>query len=220
MKITNPAASLAFAVCLLFAYTAGADGIYVELAPGVSIFADSDISVFGLSGDVEFDTGFVIGGAVGYRFLDQPEGLVDQIRGELNLSYREADIEKLTSGGLELPGAGDVSAIALMANVYYDFDIGFPVTPYLGAGIGFAHIEIDSQRNAILVVNDDSTEFAWNVMLGASYAASEAIDLSLGYRYLVTTDPEFDASITGVGSQKLDAEISLHEILFGLRYNF
>jgi opacity protein-like surface antigen len=164
----------------------------------------------------------VIGGAVGYRFLDQPAGFVEQVRGELNLSYREADIDKVTSVAGSRLERGDVGAIALMANVYYDFDVGSPITPYLGGGIGFANIDIDSDSDADLVVNDDSTEFAWNVMLGASYAASEAIDLSLGYRYLSAPDPQFDASSVAVlpTSGKIDAEISLHEILFGLRYNF
>ena len=178
------------------------DGLYIEFTPGASFLADSDLSggggLSGLSAEAEFDSAFVIGGAVGSRFLDS-------FRGEVNLSYREADIENVTSGGVTL------QVLALMGNVYYDFDLELPVTPYLGAGIGVGFIEVDP-------VNDEATEFAWNIMFGASYGVTDTIGLSLGYRYLGTTDAELDA--TGPASGTVDAEIAVHEILFGFRYNF
>ncbi len=196
------------------------DGLYVELAPGISIFADSDVSggggLAGFSAVAEFDTGFVIGGSVGYRFLDS-------FRGEVNLSYRQADVDQVTiAGALMLEGTGDISLLALMANVYYDLDLESPVTPYLGVGIGLGFIDVDTGVTplSVLVVNDSATEFAWNIMVGASYGVTDNIDLSLGYRYLGTTDPELDATLVGFGSGTLDAEIAVHEILFGFRYNF
>ena len=57
--------------------------------------------------------------------------------------------------------------------------------------------------------------------MGASYAVTDNIDLSLGYRYLGTNDAEPDASLPLIpASGTVDAEIAVHEILFGLRYNF
>ena len=76
-------------------------------------------------------------------------------------------------------------------------------------GAGIANIDIGT---------DDSTEFAWSVLLGASYAINDRIDLSLGYRYLETTKPKLE--IAGVGSGTLEGEATFHEILCGLRYNF
>ena len=173
------------------------DGLYIEFTPGASILADSDLSGGG-GLEAEFDTAFVIGGAVGSRFLDS-------FRGEVNLSYREADDDQITSEGVTL------QVFALMGNVYYDFDLELPVTPYLGAGIGVGFIEVGP-------VNDEATEFAWNIMFGASYDVTDTVGLSLGYRYLGTTDAELDA--TGPASGTVHAEIAVHEILFGFRYNF
>jgi len=188
------------------------DGAYVELNLGPSIAEDSDISGGGLSGEVDFDTGFAVGGAVGYR-------LSNGLRAEGNVSYRETDVDEVTGGGIALDGAGDVSLVTVMANIYYDFDLGSPVKPFIGGGIGVGIIDIDSDDSMnVLVVNDDSVEFAWNIMVGAGYGLTESIDLSFGYRYLGTTDPEFDATLFGI-SGTLDAEITVHEILFGLRYN-
>jgi opacity protein-like surface antigen len=206
-------AFVCLASCSLAVSASARDGFYIEGNVGPSILEDSDISGGGLSGEAEFDTGYVIGGAVGYR-------LADGFRVEGSVSYRESDVDAVTSGGVELNGAGDANLTAIMANAYYDFDLGIPVKPYLGVGIGVGIIEVNSDDSAnVLKVDDDSAEFAWNIMLGAGYAVTEDVDLSFGYRYLGTTDPEFDATLLGVNGT-LDAEITVHEVLFGLRYNF
>ena len=215
MKISKINAMISLSFCLLIGDAAGADGFYIELSPGVSILADADISGAGFSGKAEFDPCLcMIAGAVGYRFLDQ-------VRSEINLSYRQVDVNELNAPSISLDGRGDASAFAVMANAYYDFDIGYSVSPYLGIGIGFANIEVDTgSSDTVLAIDDNSSEFAWNVMVGISEHASEHIVLSLGYRYFGTTEPELSASALGVSSVKLKAKIELHEILFGFRYNF
>ena len=71
-----------------------------------------------------------------------------------------------------------------------------------------------------MVVDDSSVEFAWNIMAGASIPVTEAISLTGGYRYLATTDPEFDATLVGVGSGTVEGEFAVHEFLFGARMTF
>src|SRR5690606_25501921 len=53
---------------------------------------------------------------------------------ELEGSYRNNDADNL-SGRVETWGA--------MVNVLVDLDFGFPVVPYLGAGVGYAHVDTD-----------------------------------------------------------------------------
>jgi len=107
-----------------------------------------------------------------------------------------------------------------MINVIYDVDLDLPVTPYEGVGIGLGLIDVDSDNGAVLTINDDSLEFAWNVLLGVAYQLNEAVNLTAGYRYLGITDPDFDASAGGA-SGTLDAEdVQAHEFVFGLRYGF
>ena len=85
--------------------------------------------------------------------------------------------------------------------------------------VGF--IEVDPGNASVFIVNDEATEFAWTIMFGVFYGVTDTIDLSLGYRYLGTTDPELDATLPFVpASGTVDAEIAAHEILFGFRYNF
>ena len=39
---------------------------------------------------------------------------------------------------------GEVSAFSLMANVWYDIDLGnSPITPFLGAGVGMAKVDVE-----------------------------------------------------------------------------
>ena len=187
--------------------------LYVQLDAGLAIVGDSDVSGFGVSGDVEFDPGFAVGGAVGYR-------IQEWMRAELNLNYREADVDKLTALGYVLEGAGDAGAFAALANLYIDFTPRSPVTPYVGVGIGVALIDVDSNGSAnALTINDDSTEFAWNVMAGAAWSVTDNVDLTLGYRFFSTTDAKLDATVAGV-SGPVDADLKVHEVMFGARYNF
>jgi OOP family OmpA-OmpF porin len=189
-------------------------GPYVQLDVGLAIVGNSDISLGGVSGDAEFDPGFAVGGAIGYRFEEW-------LRAEVNLSYRQADIDKLTALGYTLAGAGDAGAFTTLVNLYVDFKPRWPVTPYVGAGIGVALIDVDSDDAAnVLIVNDDSTEFAWNVMAGAAWSVTDNVDLTLGYRYLSTKDVDLEWTEVGFGSGTMEVEFGVHEVMFGARYNF
>jgi opacity protein-like surface antigen len=189
-------------------------GPYVQLDAGLAIVGDSDVSLFGVSGEAKFDPGFAVGGAIGYR-------IEEWLRAEVNLSYRQAEVDKLTAPGYTLEGAGDASAFATLVNLYIDFMPRSPVTPYVGAGIGVAIIDVDSDDSAnVLIVNDDSTEFAWNVMAGAAWSVTDDVVLTLGYRYFSSTDAQLDATLVGVGSGTMDVEFGVHEMMFGARYNF
>ena len=208
--------ALALLIALIGAVDVQADdGVYIELSPGISILPSSDISGEGLNGKAKFDAPFfVIGGAIGYQF---DNGL----RVEGNVSYRKNDVDKITSGGITLSGEGEVSGTAVMANLYYDIDLGVPFSPYVGFGIGVAVVDVDSNKSAnVLIVNDSSAEFAWNVMVGGTLAISDIVDLSLGYRYVGITYPKLDATLVEVGTGTIKAEIEAHEIVLGIRYNF
>ena len=190
------------------------DGFYAELAPGVSFVGDTDLSGGGLSATAELDPGFVIGGAIGYE-------LSDSLRTELNVSYREQDFDKLDGGGLgSLDGVGDIGTTTIMANGIYDIEVDFPITPYIGAGIGLAVVEVDSDESGCAVCIDDSdVQFAWNLMVGGSTSVTESITLSAGYRYTGVTAPELQDEFAGVDIES-DDPLDIHEIVFGLRYSF
>jgi opacity protein-like surface antigen len=176
----------------LFAVPAAAEGPYVELEVGPSFFSDSDLS--GTSTDLEYDTGFVVGGAAGYRFIEQA-------RAELAVSYRQSDTDN---------ASGEVGLLGVMANGFFDIDLDLLVTPYVGAGVGLGAVFTDFRAGSTRV-EDEDTEFAYNIMGGAAFDLTEELVLDAGYRYFGMTE----ARIQGV-----DVEFDVHEIVFSLRYEF
>jgi opacity protein-like surface antigen len=189
---------------LLWVTQAGAEGndMYVELQAGPTFPEDSDLSQGGQSGELTYDTGFNVGGAAGIRFLDVG-------RAEVALSYRQADTDRLKQFG-STPVSGDVGLFTSMANGYIDIPINLPVTPYVGGGIGVGVVMADFRANGNKV-DDDDTQFAYNLMGGLIYQLQEDVAVRVGYRYLATTDAEI---------QGVDTEVHLHEMVFGVRYEF
>ena len=99
----------------------------------------------------EHDTGFKFGGVLGRHF---GSGL--RVEGEIYMA--RADVSKLTHTGISLSGlppgvplplpeqvsipvSGSADQLGVMANLWYDFDIGDSWTPYVGGGIGFVRID-------------------------------------------------------------------------------
>jgi opacity protein-like surface antigen len=175
----------------------------------------ADASGAGLWGRVNSDPGFTVGGAVGAR-------LHDYLRAELNLSYRENDLDSM-SVGVNFPSSsasGEISLFSALFNVIGDLDLGWRLVPYAGIGIGYGLFEIDAETSTFIQIDDDASVFAWNLLAGASFRYSETTEFSLGYRYLATTDPEINSQIAFTGPRRLDSEFDAHELVAGLRFNF
>lgn len=86
-------------------------------------------------GDV--DNGWSIGGGVGRYFGGG-------FRGDLTLEHRTSTKATGTAESCcDLGTETDVDGLVGLANVYYDFNRGGRITPYIGAGLGFARLETD-----------------------------------------------------------------------------
>jgi outer membrane protein OmpA-like peptidoglycan-associated protein len=115
-----------------------------------------------------------------------------------------------TSGG---NGQGQTNSHALMTNVIYDFTLGWPVTPHIGAGIGavdvitsasVGHFTLNNPIGAPIVpatplsvapqtfggtlIHGSGWRFGYQAIAGFRYDFSPAIAFDLDYRYLGTTD--------------------------------
>ena len=95
------------------------------------------------------------------------------------------------------------------ANVYYDLDTGTSVTPYVGVGLGYAHI---NEKNAD--VKDSEDNFAYNVGAGVSVNVSYNMDVELGYRF--TDYGKIKSRTPEYSKRNYDSQ----EVLLGLRYTF
>jgi OOP family OmpA-OmpF porin len=219
----------ALCVPLIALPSAAADSdLYVEYSGGASFVPDQrligkDLSGRNLSGQAETDTGFNVGGAFGKRFHEH-------FRAELQLTYRQNEVENfsLQNEPDNARGHSYMGLLAVMTNGYVDWDLGIGVIPYVGAGIGWGLLEIDAknaQGDLKSKIEGEDSVFVWSLMLGGSYPINEVLDISLGYRYIATTDGDINARTTSPlpennGSRRIEAEYDAHEAVLGLRFNF
>lgn len=209
------------------------EGFYFSATGGLSFNADADFDsdaggsyggfgVSGLSSEADYDEGYLFGGALGYDF--------GKIRVETELFYRENDFdefEDVTANGVTINGNamgdvnigdysadGDISALSCMLNGYYDFETSTPLTPYVGAGVGFTQLDVNSASvnvdgESLELVNDDDTVLSYQVSAGFGYDVTRNTTIDVGYRYFATEDPDFD---------DFEGEYENHSVTFSVRY--
>lgn len=195
-------------------------GPYFSGNLGLSILSDSDTNLPGFfNAEVTFDPGFMLGGALGYDF--------GTFRVEGEIAYRLNDTDEGTIVGIPGSGpvTGDVSALSVMANGYYDFHpANSPVVPYLGLGIGFANVTADvtAPNISTLALIDDSTiVFAYQIMAGIGYKISPVTTFTADYRYFRTSDPEFETGPAFIpGLPDFETEYNNHSFNVGVRHSF
>lgn len=178
-------AALAFAVPT----QAASSGWYASLTGGANWLNDDGfVAVNGpdtLTFNPNTDTGFIVAGAIGMSLNNMVEGL----RVEAEVAYREGQVDglwKTTTGIFGDNGTLDYeqSSVSVMANVWYDFDVG-GVKPYVGGGIGWADTELDGRYvgGTIPTINFSDDGFAWQLGAGLNFGISPNMSLGIGYRY-------------------------------------
>jgi opacity protein-like surface antigen len=184
-----------------FGTSASFAGTYISGTLGAVIVNDSDIDDGVDTGEFSYDTGFGFLGALGSSF----EG---GGRAEVEVGYRKNDFDEIKVDGLGSADIdGDLTSLSLMGNAYYDISTEGSFSPFIGAGIGFANLEGDLDDFG----DEDDTVFAYQFILGGSFASSKTLSVDLQYRYFATEDPDFDG---------LDSEYSSHNVMIGLRSSF
>lgn len=165
----------------------------------------------------EHDTGFKLGAVLGHH-LDS--GL--RIEGEIFLA--RAKVSKLTHTGIALPGvplppallgdvdipvSGSASQLGAMVNLWYDFDTGDALTPYIGGGLGFIRIDQGDVRYDPNAVKNAISARAMNLPPNPALGALTALVTAQVPR-LSTTDTAFAYQIgAGVG-YALSDDLTLH----------
>lgn len=222
--------AFAVAIVMLLPTIGAAEGFYVSGHAGAVFLNESDnTDQSGVSVPTDFDTGFGVGGALGYDFPNN-------FRVEVEITYRESDVDTVDVSevvGLgDLDGSGDVSVIAFMANVYYEIDIDQPVTPYIGVGIGAAVVSANDVALAttappsipgLQLTDDDDTVFAYQVIVGIGYDVTENLTLTLDYRFFGTQGAELDIDPRvgfPVSGTTFDGEYQSHNVMVAARFSF
>jgi len=213
-----------------FAY----EGLYGAIGAGLSYMED-DLDIESLTGpQAPFDTEMNTDNGIGvYTALGKHFG--DSWRGEIEFSYRNNDVRSLTADVPKISAfpegtvSGDISAYALMVNVLKDLDFigGDWVTPYVGGGVGFAHLDADFVGVRTLglnglnniVVDDSDRRFAYQGIAGLAFKLAESLSLDVSYRYFGTLDPKFGGLLQGTPFT-YEGSYGNHSAFAGLRWNF
>lgn len=208
------AAAAGGAMLALAATPSQAQGPWYGSVNGNAVWvSDPDWSSnIGVSGDLEFDSGWGIDGALGYSLSGSLQGF--RVEGEVG--YRSNDIDKVNVNNFgQFPGAtGDADVWTGLVNGYYDIDLGSNFIPYVGAGLGVARV---SGKITVpgAAISDNDTVFAYQLSAGVGYAVSPTTTLFAGYRYLATDDLDFSG-----GGTTVSTEYHSHNAQAGVRFSF
>ena len=190
-----------------------ASGLTVGVRGALSILNSDSVSgastsQYGpLAGTVDYDKGygfsFMLGYALGNGLRVEAEaGYINNGFQEINIEMPGAFVTQLESGENKLKG--DLSALTLMMNAYYDIDLGSSLVPYVGGGLGAADLSNEMKSAAgNLLVDDTDCIFIYQIGAGLGYKISgyskgPDVTVSLDYRYLASfEDPRFKQKVTG-----------------------
>lgn len=193
---------------------------------------EADGSILGglISGtaDADLENGFVAGGAIGTHIYQ------DIVRAEIELSYQSFEFEDATLGnavgpGGPIPGSinvplnGDISALMLLVNGWYDIHTGTPFVPYLGGGVGLGFTDVDARVQGAPVnigADGESTSFAFQVGAGVNYELTENFAIGIGYRFRGITDVEAEGQLLGGITKFDDASLYSHSVQGNLTVSF
>jgi OmpA-OmpF porin, OOP family len=131
---------------------------------------------------VGFNAGYNLGVRGGYR--------LGPWRFEEEYSYRHNNVAEYGEASIGVNGARHTQSI--LTNVIYDFDVGWPITPHIGVGIGAMNV---SDRLSVpatgVFLSDSGWQFGYQAIAGLRYDLNAFLSLDLDYRYLATTESMF-----------------------------
>jgi OmpA-OmpF porin, OOP family len=205
-----------------------ATGWYSSLQAGVNIIQDQDIKGTGTIcgggfcvwtdsnpyGGLEFEHGLAAAGAVGYAWASHWNV-------ELELAYRENDIECLTGAAVTcadykagFPDTGNIWQFSQFLNVRYDVPLGERAYLGLGAGVGGTLVSLEDETG----FHDDDYVLSGQLIGQLGYNFAKRWDVYLDYRYMVTDEPEF-TNLTYVGGllNTSHYDIQNHSVMLGVR---
>ena len=179
---------------------------------------------------VTLDNAWSAGGGIGYAFTNW-------LRADVTVDHRfDSNAKGVSSGSNYVHGfstdALKLESTTALFNGYVDLGTWSGVTPYIGAGIGFARNNFHDYYTQVTCITDlcranfsearltmpagNKNNLAWAVMAGAAVDIAAGFKLDLGYRYVRIGDAKTELDIDGYGFKvkPLDA----HEFRVGFRY--
>ena len=187
--------------------TGAEKSFYIQGNLGLGIALDTDVEMSLASGaetaKASYDAGFVTTWAWGYSFNDM-------LRTEIEYGWQKNDLDRLSySNEYGNFSQGDLKTQTYMTNGYFNAETGSPWSPFVGAGIGFAKVELNTPG---LGSADNDATFAYQLMAGVAYSITEVIIIDAQYRFVGSDD----ATLSGGGEYNLRT----NNLMMGARFNF
>ena len=192
-------------------------------------------------------TAFFGGVGIGYRFNNwfRVDGTFEYRGGTTIGATDQVNL----GGGTVLHNTykGNLSSMVALFNAYVDLGTWNCLTPYLGAGIGYASNRIHGVTDQGIMstqvtLPDGSVGWgpgfstlgtanagtksgvAWALMAGVGYEVNKNLTLEVGYRYLNLGDAQSGRLVNAYGGQVQGPlkvkDIDSHDIKIGMRWNF
>lgn len=200
--------------------------LYAGLEGGVSFEDQVDVDLADTAPQTnaafaDTEAGIDIDAVLGYDF--------GAFRLEGELGYKRNSYDSLTvvnpsivpgvavPSGTVVANEEDLSIFTGMLNGMVEFGSDDGLQVYAGAGFGVANVDLPVIVAGVgTVIDDDSTEIAYQGIAGLRYAANDSIDLGIKYRYFVLDEFGF----TLPDGRSLSVDYQAHSILASVIYNF
>jgi opacity protein-like surface antigen len=124
-----------------------------------------------------------------------------------------------------------------LVNAYVDLGTWWHVTPFIGAGVGFARNTISSFTDTCVIVNvctngsvatgatASKWNFAWAAHAGVAYQVTPAFTVELAYRYIDLGDAQSGDLVAFDGTNNVNNpmhfnHLTSHDVKLGVRWMF
>jgi outer membrane protein OmpA-like peptidoglycan-associated protein len=218
MKIRTALVAAGMIALPAVAFAQPVDGLYVGAGIGYNYTQDQDVKSVSAGGAAVSTPGAKLttnGGLLGLASVGM--GFGNGFRVEVQGDYRNYHQSLTgTTHGVSLNGTGGFlnQTYGGFVNGLYDFDIGAPVFPYIGVGVGYEETQLSGPHNS-----PSSGSIAGQGILGVAFPIPEVAGLSVTAEYRFMTTFQDEKFTSGGVSAKLGPQYN-HAGLIGVRYAF
>lgn len=144
--------------------------------------------------DVSTNLGYYVGGKIGKNFSPL-------LSLEEELIFQSSNMRAIKEGKFQLEHVhGYFNIWSFMTNALLNFNCDFPLRPYIGGGIGYAHADahwcgslievgpIETSFKRHIKANCNKGGFAWQVIVGLKFLTCLNWEVDLECRYLKLSD--------------------------------
>jgi opacity protein-like surface antigen len=224
-------------------YLRGDIGFSNQKVKNIAMGDNRNAALLSLQETTAFDTAGIYQLGVGYQFNNWLRGdITGQYRGNSNFKGTDR-VTFPAGGGIIGNGVNNYNATksewVAMVNGYVDLGTWWCVTPFVGAGVGMARVNIANYTDNGSTNNNGAGfgtfpsyagapaaskwNFAWALHTGLAYKVNPATTVEFGYSYMNlgdgTTGPVSDYTGFTRGVPMQFKEITSHDLKLGVRWN-